>query len=196
MAMTAPSISDMTQLAVPTEATVFGCSLLAHPQELALAKLAVTELRQHHPDSTPSNVKAIYMSPWKSHLLTDQLTPLIKLVADKIKQASKQHLGTDLEALNYELAVADCWCAIYDTSNYTVPHTHIPSSYSAVVYLEMDDSSAPIVFNNTIAVNPVSGTLVFFPGHLLHHVPATQGKRIIVAINYLTLPVFLASAMR
>lgn len=196
MDMTAPSMSEMTQLAVPTEAAVFGCSLLAHPQELALAKLAVTELRQHHPDSTPSNVMAVYMSPWKSHLLTDKFAPLIKLVSDKIKQANKQYLSTDLAALNYDLAVADCWCAVYDTSNYTVPHTHIPSSYSAVVYLEMDENSAPIVFNNNIAVNPVSGTLVFFPGHLLHHVPATDGKRIIVAINYLTLPVFLSAALR
>ena len=196
MDMTAPSMSDMTQLAVATEATVFGCSLLAHPQELALAKLAVAELRENYPDSTPSNVKAVYMSAWKSHLLTDKFGPLIKLVSDKIKQAAKQYLATDLAALNYDLAVADCWCAVYDASNYTVPHTHIPSTYSAVVYLEMDEGSAPIVFNNTIAVNPASGTLVFFPGHLLHHVPATQGKRIIVAINYLALPVFLAGAMR
>ena len=196
MAMTAPSISDMTQLAVPTEATVFGCSLLAHPTELAQAKLALVELRQNYPDSTPSNVKAVYMSPWKSHLLTTQLTPLIQLVSSKIKEASKQYLATDLTALNYELAVADCWCAVYDTSNYTVPHTHIPAAYSAVVYLEMDENSAPIVFNNSLAVNPVSGTLVFFPGHLLHHVPATQGKRIIVVINYLTVPTFLANAMR
>ena len=41
MAMTAPSISDMTQLAVPTEATVFGCSLLAHPQGLSLTQVAL-----------------------------------------------------------------------------------------------------------------------------------------------------------
>jgi hypothetical protein len=194
--MSTPSISDMTQLAVPTEATVFGCSLLAHPQELALAMMAVTELRANYPDSTPSNVKAVYMSSWKSHLLTDKFGPLIKLVSDKIKEASKEFVATDLTALNYDLAVADCWCAVYDASNYTVPHTHIPSTYSAVVYLEMDEGSAPIVFNNSIAVNPVSGTLVFFPGHLLHHVPATQGKRIIVAINYLAVPSFLAGAMR
>jgi hypothetical protein len=117
-------------------------------------------------------------------------------VSDKIKEASRLHLSTDLAALNYDLAVADCWCAVYDKSNYTVPHTHMPTTFSAVVYLEMDSGSSPIVFNNSVAANPTSGTLVFFPGHLLHHVPATEGKRIIVVINYLALPIFLAPAMK
>ena len=64
------SASEFTQFSVPTEATVFGCSLLAYEAELVLAKQAVQELWQSHPDSTPSNVMAVYMSPWKSHLLT------------------------------------------------------------------------------------------------------------------------------
>mgnify|MGYP000001557948 FL=1 len=194
--MTSTSTSEMSQFSVATQATVFGCSLLDHPQALELAKLAVDELREKHPDSTPSNVKAVYMSSWKSHLLTDKFGPLIQVVSDKIKEASRLHLSTDLAALNYDLAVADCWCAVYDKYNYTVPHTHMPTTFSAVVYLEMDTGSSPIVFNNSVAANPTSGTLVFFPGHLLHHVPATEGKRIIVVINFLALPVFLAPAMK
>ncbi len=190
------SASEFTQFSVPTEATVFGCSLLAYETELALAKQAVQELRQSHPDSTPSNVMAVYMSPWKSHLLTDKFGPLIQIVSDKIKEASKRHLSTDLAALNYDLAVADCWCAVYERSNYTIPHTHMPTTFSAVLYLEMDTGSSPIVFNNSVAANPTSGTLVFFPGHLLHHVPATEGKRTIVVINFLAMPALLASAMK
>jgi hypothetical protein len=194
--MTSPSTSEITQFSVPTEATVFGCSLLDQPQALELAKLAVEELRDKHPDSTPSNVMAVYMSPWKSHLLTDKFGPLIQIVSDKIKEASKRHLSTDLAALNYDLAVADCWCAVYERSNYTIPHTHMPTTFSAVLYLEMDTGSSPIVFNNSVAANPTSGTLVFFPGHLLHHVPATEGKRTIVVINFLAMPALLASAMK
>jgi len=136
------------------------------------------------------------MSPWKSHLLTDKFGPLIQIVSDKIKEASKRHLSTDLAALNYDLAVADCWCAVYERSNYTIPHTHMPTTFSAVLYLEMDTGSSPIVFNNSVAANPTSGTLVFFPGHLLHHVPATEGKRTIVVINFLAMPALLASAMK
>ncbi len=194
--MTSPSTSEITQFSVPTEATVFGCSLLDQPQALELAKLAVEELRDKHPDSTPSNVMAVYMSPWKSHLLTDKFGPLIQIVSDKIKEASKRHLSTDLAALNYDLAVADCWCAVYERSNYTIPHTHMPTTFSAVLYLEMDTGSSPIVFNNSVAANPTSGMLVFFPGHLLHHVPATEGKRTIVVINFLAMPALLASAMK
>ncbi len=194
--MTSPSTSEITQFSVPTEATVFGCSLLDQPQALELAKLAVEELRDKHPDSTPSNVMAVYMSPWKSHLLTDKFGPLIQIVSDKIKEASKRHLSTDLAALNYDLAVANCWCAVYERSNYTIPHTHMPTTFSAVLYLEMDTGSSPIVFNNSVAANPTSGTLVFFPGHLLHHVPATEGKRTIVVINFLAMPALLASAMK
>ena len=194
--MTSPSTSEITQFSVPTETLVFGCSLLDHPQVLELAKLAVEELRDKHPDSTPSNVMAVYMSPWKSHLLTDKFGPLIQIVSDKIKEASMRHLSTDLAALNYDLAVADCWCAVYERSNYTIPHTHMPTTFSAVLYLEMDTGSSPIVFNNSVAANPTSGTLVFFPGHLLHHVPATEGKRTIVVINFLAMPALLASAMK
>ena len=87
--MTSTSTSEISQFTVPTEATVFGCSLLDQPQALELAKLAVDELRENYPDSTPSNVKAVYMSSWKSHLLTDKFGPLIQVVSDKIKEASK-----------------------------------------------------------------------------------------------------------
>ena len=195
-AMSTPSVSEFTQFNVPNESTVFGCSLRDAAPVLDMALQALYELRQTHPDATPSNVKAVYMSPWKSHLLTDKLQPLIDLVASKIKEASLRFSGLDLTGLNYDLAVADCWCAMYDTSDYTIPHNHMPSTYSAVVYLEMDAGSSPIVFNNTVAANPASATLVFFPGHLLHHVPATEGKRKIVVINYLAMPALLAPAMK
>ena len=193
--MTKPATSHISKLTVATEAFVFGCSLLDHPHVLQLARQAVDELREKYPDSTPSNVKAVYMSSWKSHLLTDKLAPLIQLVAAKIKEAMKDHLSVDFVALNYELAVADCWCAVYDKSDYTIPHAHNPSDHSAVVYLEMDENSAPIIFNNALVVNPASGTLLFFPGSLLHHVPATEGHRIVVVINFIDLPSFLAHAM-
>ncbi len=183
------SLFQITQTKVPTELPVFGCSLLNHPDVLLLARLAVDELRINYPATTASNVRSEYMSPWKSHLLTNKLQPLIDLVSSKIKQASIDYLQADLTQLSFDLAVADCWCAIYEQSNYTVPHTHFPSDFATVIYLEMDEDSAPIVFSNEIVVNPSPGTVVFFPGWLVHHVPKTQGKRIIIAINYIKIPV-------
>ncbi len=186
--MTTPSASEFTQFNVPTESTVFGCSLRDAAPVLDLALQALYELRQAHPDATPSNVKAVYMSPWKSHHLTTDLAPLIQLVADKIKSATQQFLGVDLNQLEYDLRVADCWGAVYEQSDHTVPHTHYPSDFSAVIYLEMEEQSSPIIFENSFSVSPTSGSLVFFPGHLSHHVPATQGKRVIVVINYIKIP--------
>ena len=179
---------EITQLKVLTEVSVFGCSLLDHPSEILLAKSAVKELREQYSESAVSNVMAEYMSPWKSHLLTTKLEPLIKLVAEKIKNSSIIFLNTDLTALNYELIVADCWCAVYEATNHTIPHSHFPSDFSAVIYLEMEADSAPIIFNESLVVNPASGTVIFFPGSLPHHVPATKGKRVIVAINYIKIP--------
>jgi hypothetical protein len=179
---------QITQLKVQTEASVFGCSLLDHPHVILLAKSAVDELREKYPESAVSNVMADYMSPWKSHLLTEKLEPLIRLVAEKIKNASIDFLNTDLTTLNYELIVADCWCAVYEATNHTIPHSHFPSDFSAVIYLEMVEESAPIIFNESLVINPASGTVIFFPGSLPHHVPATKGKRVIVAINYIKIP--------
>ena len=105
-----------------------------------------------------------------------------------IKNASIDFLNTDLTTLNYELIVADCWCAVYEATNHTIPHSHFPSDFSAVIYLEMVEESAPIIFNESLVINPASGTVIFFPGSLPHHVPATKGKRVIVAINYIKIP--------
>jgi hypothetical protein len=187
---------EIMKMSVPTETPVFYISLLHHPEILQLARSAIDELRERFPDSTPSNVQSVYMSPWKSHTETDKLKPLIDLVAECVKSAYRQHLGADLTELNFDLSVADCWGAIYESSDFTQPHAHVPSDVSAVVYLEMDDNSAPIIFNNHLVVNPKSGTLVFFPGNLIHHVPATEGKRVIIALNFIKLPIFLAPLLK
>ena len=180
--------NQISKSVVLTELPVFSCSLLDAAPALLLAKAAVEQLRLQHPQSTPSNVMAQYMSPWKSHLLTDLLNPLIDLVAGKIKEASHMHLHLDLEQLNYDLVVADCWCAVYEQDSFALAHNHFPSDFSCVVYLEMDNTSAPIVFNNDLVVYPEVGTVIFFPGLLPHHVPKTQGKRTVVAINYIKIP--------
>ena len=187
--MNSESNLQITELQVKTKMSVFGCSLRDHPEELSLALQAVEELRQQHPETTPSNIVGQYMSPWKSHLLNDKLNPILTLVASKINQASKRFLNVDLRQLNYQLVIADCWCAVYEKSNYTIPHSHFPSDFSAVIYLELESDSAPIIFDNDVAVKPSVGSVVFFPGALVHHVPATEGRRVIVAVNYIKIPV-------
>lgn len=180
----------LDQFTVKTELSVFGFSLAGFESELELAREAVADLRSVHPESTPSNVKAAYMSPWKSHLLTDKFGPLIAVMSDLIMKAYLQFLNTDLSGLNYVLCVADCWCAIYEATDHSIAHTHFPSDFATVIYLDIDGDAAPIVFANSLVVQPVSGSALIFPGLLEHHVPATKGRRVIVAINFIKMPAF------
>jgi hypothetical protein len=179
-----------THLKVVTELSVFGYNFGPEMPELLLAREAIDELRITHPESTVSNLNSVYMSPWKSHRLTDKFTPLIKLMAGLILRTTTDHLKTDLSSLNFELAVSDCWGAIYEQSNYAAPHWHFPSDFSSVIYLDVDEDAAPIVFANSLVVKPLSGTALIFPGNLIHHVPATEGRRVIVAINFMKIPTF------
>ena len=181
---------SIDQFNVKADLSVFGLHLHDFPIELQLARDAITELQISHPESTPSNVNAVYMSPWKSHTMNGKFTPLIQIMADLIKKTSLEHLKTDIEALNFNLAVADCWGAIYEEESYAIPHWHFPSDFSTVIYLEIGTDAAPIVFANSFVVQPVSGSAIIFPGNLIHHVPSTKGRRVIVAINFIKVPKF------
>ena len=181
---------SIDQFNVKADLSVFGLHLHDFPIELQLARDAITELQISHPESTPSNVNAVYMSPWKSHTMNGKFTPLIQIMADLIKKTSLEHLKTDIEALNFNLAVADCWGAIYEEESYAIPHWHFPSDFSTVIYLEIGTDAAPIVFANSLFVQPVSGSAIIFPGNLIHHVPSTKGRRVIVAINFIKVPKF------
>jgi hypothetical protein len=181
---------SIDQFNVKADLSVFGLHLHDFPIELQLARDAITELQISHPESTPSNVNAVYMSPWKSHTMNGKFTPLIQIMADLIKKTSLEHLKTDIEALNFNLAVADCWGAIYEEESYAIPHWHFPSDFSTVIYLEIGTDAAHIVFANSLVVQPVSGSAIIFPGNLIHHVPSTKGRRVIVAINFIKVPKF------
>jgi hypothetical protein len=170
-------------LEAPARVPVFWFSLHEHQEQLNLARQAIDEVRAAHPESTPSNVQAVYMTPWKSHRLNDKFLPLCSLVQEIGKKISAEELKADLTALNFELLVTDCWGVIYETSDHTIPHMHYPSDLSAVVYLEAEEEAAPIIFGDDLAVKPEPGLLVVFPGILLHQVPANHAKRVVVAMN-------------
>ena len=170
---------------VQAEIPVFICDLTLIQPQLDLARQAIDELRTTHPQSPESNVKATYMSPWHSHLLNAKLLPLTESVLTLAREASKRYLSANLAALNMDLVVTDCWGIIYEGNqvDYTQRHNHFPAEFSCVVYLEADDESAPIIFSGRLHIKPKPGMLVFFPGILIHEVPATAGKRVVLAMN-------------
>lgn len=185
---------NVNQLSVETTLPIFWVDLGSFQNELRLAREAINELRVSHPDNTPSNVNSVYMSPWKSHRLNPKLLPLCDLVVGFAKRASLEHLNTNLERLNWGLQVTDCWGAVYEEADHTIAHSHFPSDFSGVVYLEADEDCAPIIFSNRLLVRPQPNMLIMFPGLLVHSVPENHGKRMIVAMNLHKFPDFSSSA--
>jgi hypothetical protein len=186
-AMSTPaSVPDSVRVvgaSIQTELPVIIAELDPIADRLQLAREAIAELRISHPQSPQSNVKSVYMSPWKSHLLNDKLMPLCASVVEIAKAAAPKAWSGDLEALGLDLLVTHCWGAIYEQADYTAPHNHWPADLSCVVYLEAEPGCAPLVFSKTSAYQPRPGTLIMFPGITMHEVPATPGRRVVVAMN-------------
>lgn len=177
-------------LEVETKAPIFWWDMSHLAPVLEMARSAIHELRVTHPVSPDSNVKAVYMSPWKSHLLNDKLNPLCHEVIRLAKSVSLSYWNTDLAALNQDFMIADCWGVIYDQTDKTIAHSHYPSDFAAVMYLDADEQCAPIIFDRKLLVQPKPNTLIMFPGYLLHEVPENQGRRTIVAMNLNKIPAF------
>ena len=168
---------------VPTTLPVFVCSLSAFKPQLALAREGLDELRLSHPESTESNVRASYMSPWRSHLLNPKFAHLCDSVVTIAKFASANYLTSSYDALNMDLVVQDCWGAIYTQADHTELHNHFPADFGCVVYLEADKDCAPIVFANNFSVQPEADMLLLFPGLLDHAVPTTAARRVVISMN-------------
>ena len=168
---------------VAAETPVFICDLSLIKPQLDLARMAIEELRVSHPDTTQSNVQSVYMSPWHSHLINNKFKPLTDSAVTIAQEVSRTHLSANLPALNMGLVVTDCWGAIYEKSDYTKRHNHFPAEFSCVIYLEVHENSAPIIFSGKLHVQPKPNMMVLVPGILQHEVPATDGRRVVVAMN-------------
>ena len=173
---------------VPSELPIFVCDLTLIQPQLALARQAIDELRLSHPESTPSNVQSVYMSPWNSHDLNAKLKPLCDSVVMITQTMAQSAMGVWFTAMQFELFVAQCWGIIYEDSDYTKPHTHFPAEFACAIYLEADEGCAPIVFSSSVAVQPKAGSMVLFPGIMKHEVPPNKGRRVVISMNLMKRP--------
>jgi hypothetical protein len=181
--MTAPEPLRIVGAHVQTELPIVIVELGPIADRLRQAREAIDELRISHPVSPDSNVKAAYMSPWKSHLVNDKLLPLCASVVEIAKLAAPKAWSGNFEELGLDLLVTHCWGAIYEQADRTERHNHFPADVSCVVYLEAEPGCAPLVFSDKSAYQPKPATLVMFPGIMMHEVPPTPGRRVVVAMN-------------
>lgn len=163
---------------VTKELPIFSTNISQHREILRYAVEAIQELRQSNPKSIESNVVANYVSSWQSHLESTKLKPLCDLVLSFCREISKTHYNANLE-----YKIFNCWGAIYEGGDYTKKHSHFPSTFAAVVYIDIYKNSSPIIFEDQLTVVPASGSLIVFPAILQHEVPKTNSRRVVIAMN-------------
>jgi len=181
--------NDIETISVPSRALAFFLDLSPFAAELRLAREGVEDLRQSPSENVKLNVGAKFMSPWDSPKRTAKFYPLLRVVLQNIYTVCKSHFRSDLLALNFKLRAFQCWCAEYEEGDETTFHNHFPSDFSSIVYLHMDQEAAPIVLENQVEVHLKTGSLLFFQGHVNHHVPKTLGRRSVLVANFYKLPV-------
>lgn len=163
---------------VTKELPIFSTNISEHKDILQSAATAILEQRQKSPESMKSNVFANYVSNYSSHLQNPKFQPLIDLVLSFCEEVSRNYFECELKYKCY-----NCWGMLYDKDDYAVEHNHFPSTFAAVIYIDVEPNSAPIVFENQLTVVPTSGSLIVFPAILQHQVPKTTGRRMVVAMN-------------
>lgn len=157
---------------------IFSTNISEHKEALSLAAQAIFEEKQKNPISMKSNVKAHYVSDYSSHLHNTKFQPLIDIVISFCEEISKTYYKCKLKYKCY-----NCWGMLYDQNDYAVKHNHFPSTFGAVVYIDIENESSPIVFEDQLSIVPAAGSLIVFPAMLDHVVPKTKSKRIVVAMN-------------
>ena len=150
-----------------------------HRPLLELSKEAIFEEKiKDNGESLDSNVRASYVTSYLAHTKNEKFTPLIDKVVTTATEIAHEKDDFDLE-----LYCMNAWGIEYLEGDYSIPHRHMPVGYSVICYIDVEDECAPIIFENNTMIKPKSNMLLMFPGNLLHHVPRTKGKRILMSYN-------------
>ena len=163
---------------IKTEAEI-GIYTLDNHQELNNnLKNIISDFRKKYPESDTSNVKA-----WHSHFDTHKKEPKFNILIDRIMDASR-----DFIKIKCNLYPLNFWVMEYGKGNYAVKHNHWPATLSGIYYIDVEENSSPIIFENDFVIKPKNGMLLLFPSIVNHEVPPSKGKRIVASINLLFTP--------
>jgi hypothetical protein len=170
---------------VASQSLLFAFNLSSFEPQLELAKIAISELKITNPEKRTSNVYGEWLSPKNSHLLNEKLQPLCKLITDICGEIWRDVFSQGQGEFGDDFYIWQCWAISYGNGGYAASHNHFPAFFAAVLYLEADDTSAPIVFGNSTEYRSFPNALYIFPGALQHEVPVNTGKRVVIAMNIL-----------
>ena len=173
---------------VPKQMGVFTTILEDHVEFNKYLKQVILEHRQEHPEDITSNVKA-WHSSWVTHQENPKFQPLIDRVLSACKFISKGYYESETD-----YNVINLWAMMYEYSEWTKRHSHFPSDFAAVYYVDVEPGSAPVIFeivqkdgvhdnNQPLTLQPQNGMLAIWPAILHHEVPPTKGRRMCISMN-------------
>jgi uncharacterized protein (TIGR02466 family) len=168
----------------------------AHQTELVTF---LRDLRDRDPGVQRSNVGG-----WHSNdLLRHADTPVVGWLLAQIREFATRSLEqVGARKRKVEVTFDAAWSIINRAGDWNTPHNHMPSQWSGVCYLQIDESSTArhdgnIVFTDplplgpryrtpiNVFMKPRNGAIFLFPSYLVHMVEPYRGdgERIIVSFN-------------
>ena len=153
-------------------------------------KEVILEHRQKFPESIKSNVKA-WHSSWVTHQQNPKFQPLVDLTLDACNFITEGYYNT---ASDLRFRVLNFWAMMYEDTEWTKRHSHFPSDFAAVYYVDVEPGCAPVIFesvqkdgvhdnNQPLTLQPQNGMLAIWPAILHHEVPPTKGRRMCISMN-------------
>ena len=130
-----------------------------------------------------TNVKAL-MTDWNMFDYSESFTIICNWIHECFTQCP---LVAFVRHKEYKMT--SLWGNYYVEGDETISHIHSPSFYSFVYFVKGNYKSAPLVFDaSSTYIRPEQGKLIFFPSHLLHHVPKQRNNcvRVTISGNILT----------
>jgi hypothetical protein len=157
--------------------SIFSITLDNYQELNQQLKEVIEEHRKLYPETNNSNVKA-WHSNWESH----KDNPKFKLIVDKVLELCEV---VSLEYFNRKIQFecSNMWAIQYEKGEYAVKHSHYPSDFACVYYVDVEPGCSPIIFEEELEVFPQNGMLLIFPANLQHEVPPTDSKRIVISMN-------------
>ena len=85
-----------------------------------------------------------------------------------------------------DLELSSIWGQIYGNGAYQVSHTHLPSHWSFVMFVNCPQNCSPVIFGEEdLEIYPKSGQGVLFPAWIRHYVPKNRApERSVVSGNF------------
>lgn len=176
-------------------------AMAAHNDELAARLLAESE---REPTWRRSNVGGWHSAPDLASRVDPALQTLLRAIVDETQRtigALAADAGiTNVPRLRYGMTA---WAMVMREGHYIGPHDHGDAHWSSAYYVDAgDDTPAPSgrltlldprrsgrtvpgleLFPPTFDVTPHTGSLVLFPGWLVHHVHPYRGQRPRISIG-------------